>query len=777
METISNTSIRDSGKGYRKSIPARESLPWKFFLILILITLPFWIFGGNPLPIPIKLPVSALAAFNPMIAAFIVTYVQSGSDGVKELFRKVFDYRKIKNKIWYLPALLLTPLISLLAYAIMRWKGMSLPDPEIPILMVPVFFVVFFIFGIGEELGWMGYAIDPLQKRWGALNASLLLGFVWAIYHLIPDLQNGQTAGWIFWHRLGTVALRILMVWIYNNTGKSVFLAILFHVSDNLAWAFFPNYGSHYDPFVVGTLVCLVTLLVVLGWEGKTLTMKHSNYFLSTVLLCLSLAGLIPVRGNTFVNDKEIDFKAIDNYVTAKMRSAHIPGLALVIVKGDQIIFSKGYGQADPSGRPVTPQTSFIIGSVTKPLTALAVMRLVEEGKVELDAPVQQYIPWFRVADPEASTQITIHQLLNQTSGIPQPLTTQLATDQDDQALERNVRSLANVELIGPPGQSFTYSNGNWATLGMIIQTVSGQSYEKYIEQHIYGPLDMQNSFTSQKEALQNGMATGHRWWFGFPIPVTLPYNRTELPGGYLISSAEDMGHFLIAQLSGGRYGNGSVLSPDRIAWIHKEALDNPYGLGWESEQFNGHSLIYHIGGVPNFQSSLFFDPEARVGVFIAANACNALDAFSSPSGVTGMDGVTTRAMALSVLSMVMNEPVPEQGLGHGRLYLIFNLILLTLTVALLISLARMPGWYQQLAQHGIAGWSNLAWRTALISILHLMWPLFILYLNLRVIAWKVYVMMYQPDLGYWVNAFALTVLVKGLIEIALAFRVFLQTR
>src|SRR5512138_1260342 len=119
--------------------------------------------------------------------------------------------------------------------------------------------------------------------------------------------------------------------------------------------------------------------------------MKHLNYFLITVLLCLSLAGLIPIRGNALVDNNEIDFKTIDDYVTDKMRSAHIPGLALVIVKGDQVVYSKGYGQANPSGQPVTPQTSFIIGSVTKPLTALAVMQLVDAGKIELDAPVQQY--------------------------------------------------------------------------------------------------------------------------------------------------------------------------------------------------------------------------------------------------------------------------------------------------------------------------------------------------------------------------------------------------
>jgi CubicO group peptidase (beta-lactamase class C family) len=93
-----------------------------------------------------------------------------------------------------------------------------------------------------------------------------------------------------------------------------------------------------------------------------------------------------------------------------------IPGVALAIVKDDQILYLKGYGQADPSGRPMTPQTPLILGSITKSFTALAVMQLVEAGKVELDAPVQKYIPWFRVADANASAQITVRQLLYQTS-------------------------------------------------------------------------------------------------------------------------------------------------------------------------------------------------------------------------------------------------------------------------------------------------------------------------------------------------------------------------
>ena len=153
-------------------------------------------------------------------------------------------------------------------------------------------------------------------------------------------------------------------------------------------------------------------------------------------------------------SSNKTDYEAVDEYITARMRADHIPGVALAIVKGDQIVYLKGYGRADQSGRPVTPQTPFLIGSITKTFTALAVMQLVEAGKVELDAPVQRYIPWFRVADPQASAQITVRMLIDQTSGLPQSptLVTWTWPDEPD-AIERHVRLLANVKLVFPPGQ------------------------------------------------------------------------------------------------------------------------------------------------------------------------------------------------------------------------------------------------------------------------------------------------------------------------------------
>ncbi len=489
---------------------------------------------------------------------------------------------------------------------------------------------------------------------------------------------------------------------------------------------------------------------------------------------CLLLAGIGFFNGSAGAGaTTNTDYKAIDDYISTRMRSARIPGLAVVIVKGDQIVYSRGYGQADPSGRVVTVQTPFIIGSVSKSITALAVLQLVEAGKVELDAPVQHYLPWFQLADPGDSAQITVKQLLEQTSGIPQPFSPPVDGDEHE-TLMRSVRSLANLDPVAPPGRSFYYSNGNYNTLGLIVESVSGQSYSEYVKEHIFMPLDMRNSFLSQNEASQHGLAAGYRWWFGFPAPVTLPYASNDLPAGYIISSAEDMAHYLIAQMNGGRYGENSVLSAQGIALTHVVPAPNTYGLGWESTTVHGRTWINHDGGVPNYEASIFFDPQERTGVFMAANVCSALDAFSSPPGSSRLDGSTVRAMTESVLSLTMNQPLPDQGPGKERLYLILDLVLAGLTIALILSLAQIPKRYHELMQRGIASRGDWMQRLILTTVLHFAWPIGLLCLTIISPAWKVLVL-YQPDLGAWLDASAVIIFIKGLIEIAIDGQVFMH--
>src|SRR5437588_11949807 len=147
-----------------------------------------------------------------------------------------------------------------------------------------------------------------------------------------------------------------------------------------------------------------------------------SRTFVGGVLACLlalmALASTaLPVAAT--MRSNEPDIASLDAYISAQMQANHIPGVALGLVHNDQIVHLRGFGQADQSGRAVTTHTPFILASVSKSFTALATMQLVQAGKVELDAPVQRYLPWFRVADPSASAHITVRNLLNQTSGLP----------------------------------------------------------------------------------------------------------------------------------------------------------------------------------------------------------------------------------------------------------------------------------------------------------------------------------------------------------------------
>ena len=244
-----------------------QKKPYAFLGLTFALSIPFWIFGGKPLPLPVRLPVSALAAVTPVSAALLLTWRQEGKAGVRELLGRAVEFHQTQHKTWFLPVLLLNPAIMGFSYVMMRLANLPLPEPHFPWQIVPTAFSGFLVSAAAEELGWMGYAFDPLEERHGALKASLILGAAWALLHLVPDLQNGQVASWIFWQRLGSVERRVLIAWLYKNTGKSVFSSILFHAMDNLSWVMFPNYGSHYNPFVT-SMVTLPAIFFVLFARG-----------------------------------------------------------------------------------------------------------------------------------------------------------------------------------------------------------------------------------------------------------------------------------------------------------------------------------------------------------------------------------------------------------------------------------------------------------------------------------------------------------------------------
>lgn len=255
----------------------QERFPWQYFGLVYLLSVPFWLLGGEKLPVPMDLPASSFMWITPVIAASILSYSTGGLHSVARLLKRALDYRRIGSRTWYLAIFVLVPLIYAASYLIMQWTGLPLPDPiEVSLAAAPVYFLMFLIPAAAEELGWSGYATEPLQQRWGALVAGLVVGLVWQIWHVVPNIQAGRSTDWILWHSIYSVALRVLMVWIFNNTGKSVGAATLVHSMDNVSWSLFPNDGSHLDPRVTSVVAWLVVLLVLLRWEPKTLTRRRN---------------------------------------------------------------------------------------------------------------------------------------------------------------------------------------------------------------------------------------------------------------------------------------------------------------------------------------------------------------------------------------------------------------------------------------------------------------------------------------------------------------------
>jgi membrane protease YdiL (CAAX protease family) len=242
--------------------------PWAFVVLVFVLAVPFYGMGAvTGLQLLPGIPVAGLAFVCPALAALILTRRANGAEGTTALLKRAFDRKRIRSKIWYLPILLLLPAASVLAFAVLRLTGTPVPAPQIAVLPTLLLCVGFFVGALGEELGWSGYAIDPMQDRWGALRASVLLGSVWAVWHYPGLLQAHRSLAWIAWWSVGTVAARVIMVWLYGNTGRSVFGAALFHMTINVTWQLFPVHGSYWDPRVSGLIMAATAALIAMLWK------------------------------------------------------------------------------------------------------------------------------------------------------------------------------------------------------------------------------------------------------------------------------------------------------------------------------------------------------------------------------------------------------------------------------------------------------------------------------------------------------------------------------
>lgn len=265
--------------------------PFKFFLLVFGLSIPFWIIDLTMETKRTSLMnfsmIDIITAFIPLTVTYILVFKEEGRSGVNQLFKRVFDFARITKKTWYLPIIFLPLFLYFLIYIVILISGLPLAhNLEIPFKSIPFLFFSFFLGAVCEETGYTGYAIEPLQERFGALKASILIGIPWAVWHYPSIIQQGHNFCWIAWATLGTVAVRVLIVWIFNNTQNSLFACILFHTMMNLGRPLFPKDETHNPlvdyPEIHYSVIAATAVIIILLWDSKTLVnfrfqRKHSS--------------------------------------------------------------------------------------------------------------------------------------------------------------------------------------------------------------------------------------------------------------------------------------------------------------------------------------------------------------------------------------------------------------------------------------------------------------------------------------------------------------------
>ena len=396
-------------------------------------------------------------------------------------------------------------------------------------------------------------------------------------------------------------------------------------------------------------------------------------------------------------------------------------------------------------------------------------MQLVEDGKVNLDAPVVSYLPSFSVGDESASAAITVRHLLNHTSGLPEDTAYEpmLSNDMSNRALTDRVGALSDAEVESRAGEVFEYTDANYDVLGLIVEKVSGQTYETRVREHIFAPLGMSHSFTDQTDARRSGLATGHRSWFGFPRPFDAPYSRAAVPSSYLISSAEDVSHFLIGQLNGGGYETASILSPAGIAAMHEPAVregdrDIFYGMGWESRTLAGVPVVRHKGTNANFYADMVLDEDRRWGIVILTN----LDSLNFNAG-------RLQGLSAGVLSLLRGEAPPDVPMPHHPVLASATLVIAAVTILMLSamawSLATLRRWRTRPDPR--PGRSRaLGLRVGVSSAIHLGWGLGLLLIFPALAYPLAPTLLIVPDLGYLIVISSVVALVWGIARPPLTY-------
>lgn len=359
------------------------------------------------------------------------------------------------------------------------------------------------------------------------------------------------------------------------------------------------------------------------------------------ILAAFASNGISPPQ--LLAQDVATTVAALDQYIEETRQEWQVPGLAVAIVQGDQVLLSKGYGVLEQgSVKPVDQHSLFAIASNSKAFTAAGLAMLVDDGKLRWDDPVHKYLPWLQLSDPLASSELRVRDLLCHRSG--------LGTFSGDLlwwGTPYSPRQVLERAVFLPPASSFRaeygYSNLMYLAAGQVIEVVADKPWGQFVEERILQPLDMRRTVTSVRDLVSRGnFATPHKTLADQSAPIAWMNWDTMASAGGIISSADDMSQWLRLQLRKGSLAGDKRIFSEQAShemWQAQMAIPvsrgssgrtpsthfRAYGLGWSLSDYNGRKLVGHGGGYDGMYSQVLMVPEENLGVVVLTNSMTSI--------------------------------------------------------------------------------------------------------------------------------------------------------
>jgi CubicO group peptidase (beta-lactamase class C family)/D-alanyl-D-alanine dipeptidase len=345
----------------------------------------------------------------------------------------------------------------------------------------------------------------------------------------------------------------------------------------------------------------------------------------ATVFLLLSASAARPQEKIEPAKKYSVAIEALESWIEAEVKEKRLPALSLALVDDQTILWARGFGYADPDAKTLaTAQTVYRVGSVSKPITVLLLMMLVELGLIDLDVPVQRYLPDFQPTN-RSGKEITLRQMVSHRSGLVRESPVGNYFDASEPSLTETVKSLNGTELVYEPTTTTSYSNAALATVGYVLERTQKERFEQLIKRKLLEPVGMTSSAFELTPDMRKRLAKAAMWTYHgreFPAPT---FELGMAPAGSLYSTAIDMGKFMSFLFAKGKGPKGPLVKPQTLEQMWTIQFAKPkdkagFGLGFFVSEFEGRKRVGHGGAVYGFATELAALPDDKLGVIVIAS-------------------------------------------------------------------------------------------------------------------------------------------------------------